>query len=230
MKQNRVLYVGSEQEAQRLGIHCSPFGMIPRKNRPDKWRIIVNLLTPEGRSVNDGIDKELASLSYVSVDDVAAVMAKMDIRQAYCNVPVHPTDRFLLGMSWQGKVYIDVALPFGLRSAPLIFTAIADTMQWVVEQKGIGHVYHYVDDFITLVAPNATECSQNSVLMHELCKELGLPAEPDKDEGPATSISFLGMELDSVAMEIRLPHKKLSCMRSAGKAGRPVRRGSSSPS
>lgn len=52
------------------------------------------------------------------------------------------------------------------------------------------------------------------VLMHKLCEELGLPAEPDKDEGPAASISFLGMELDSIAMEIRLPHEKLSRMRS----------------
>ena len=50
--------------------------------------------------------------------------------------------------------------------------------------------------------------------MHKLCEELGLPAEPDKDEGPAASISFLGMELDSIAMEIRLPHEKLSRMRS----------------
>ena len=45
---------------------------MPKKNRLDKWRLIVNLSAPEGRSVNDGIDKELASLSYVSVDDVAA--------------------------------------------------------------------------------------------------------------------------------------------------------------
>lgn len=77
VKQNRVLHVGSEQEAQRLGIHCSPFGVIPKKNRPDKWRLIVNLSAPEGRSINDGIDKELASLSYVSVDDVAACMGQL---------------------------------------------------------------------------------------------------------------------------------------------------------
>ena len=38
----------------------------------------------------------------------------------------------------------------------------------------------------------------------------GLPVEPDKDEGPATTITFLGMELDSVALEIRLPQEKLS--------------------
>ena len=63
---------------------------------------------PEG----DGIKKELASLSYVSVDDVidhiikrgqGAIMAKMDIRQAYRNIPVYSADRLLLGMCWEGN-------------------------------------------------------------------------------------------------------------------------------
>ena len=53
-------------------------------------------------------------------------MAKMDIQQAYRNIPVAPEDRHLLGMSWQGHVFVDRVLPFGLRSAPLLFSAIAD--------------------------------------------------------------------------------------------------------
>ena len=62
---------------------------------------------PEGYSVNDGISKEICSLSYMSVDDVAArvvkmgrgsLMANFDLKAAYRNVPVHPDDRWLLGM------------------------------------------------------------------------------------------------------------------------------------
>ena len=40
-----------------------------------------------------------------------------------------------------------------------------------------------------------------------------MPIEPEKDEGPATTISFLGLELDSVAGEIRLPQEKLQKLR-----------------
>ena len=47
----------------------------------------------------------------------------MDVSQAYRNVPVHPADRYLLGMEWEGRVYVDGTLPFGLRSVPLLFTA-----------------------------------------------------------------------------------------------------------
>ena len=73
-------------------------------------------------------------------------MAKMDIKQAYRNVPVHPCDRLLLGMYWEGEVMVDAALPFGLRSAPLIFSVLADALQWIMQKRGVSHVFHYVDD------------------------------------------------------------------------------------
>ena len=49
-----------------------------------------------------------------------ALMAKVDAKSAYRNVPVHPDDRWLMGMMWDGALYVDTALPFGLRSAPKI--------------------------------------------------------------------------------------------------------------
>ena len=75
-------------------------------------------------------------------------MAKFDIQSAYRLVPVHSEDRLLLGMKWRDKLYIDTALPFGLRSAPKIFNAVADALQWIIKSRG-AHValpgrLHYV--------------------------------------------------------------------------------------
>ena len=137
-KDHRIIPVGDMARAAELGIHCSAFGVIPKKHKPNKWRLIVDLSAPEGHSINDSISKELASLSYVSVDDVVACalkegkgahLVKMDVKQPYRNIPVHPSDRACLGMSWVGMVYIDTVLPFGLCSAPLIFSAVADALQ-----------------------------------------------------------------------------------------------------
>ena len=61
-------------------------------------------------------------------------MAKADIKAAYRRVPVHPDDRLLLGMKWKGECFVDAMLPFGLRSAALIFTAIADAFEWCTRQ------------------------------------------------------------------------------------------------
>ncbi len=79
-----------------------------------------------------------------------------------------------------------------------------------MQQKGASVVFHYVDDFITLGAPRSAECSNNNVIMHETCEYLGLSPEPEKDEGPDTAISFTGIEIDSIAMELKLPAEKLS--------------------
>lgn len=63
--------------------------------------------------------------------------------------------------------------------------------------------------FFTLGAPDSTECEENALTMHETCARVGLPVKPENDEDPTTTISFVGIELDSVAMEIRLPQEKL---------------------
>lgn len=120
--------LGPFDRSQFPHAHVSPFGVIP-KSEPGKWRLILGLSSPEGGSVNDGISKELCSLSYMSIDDVAArvvclgrgaLMAKFDLKSAYWNIPVHPNDRWLLGMVWEDKLFVDTALLFGLRSAPII--------------------------------------------------------------------------------------------------------------
>ena len=79
-------------------------------HQPNKWRLIVDLSYPKGHSVNDGILKSLCSLSYISVDDAInqiiaigpnTLLAKLDIKNAFQLLPVHPTDRHLLAMEWE---------------------------------------------------------------------------------------------------------------------------------
>ena len=74
-------------------------------------------------------------------------MVKAEIKEAYRMVPIHPQDQPLLGIMWEDSVYIDKTLPFGLRSAPKIFSTIADVIQWILHQKGIRNIIHYLDDY-----------------------------------------------------------------------------------
>ena len=203
-------------------LQISPFGIIPKKSKPGKWHLIIDLSSPAGWSVNDGIEKELCLMSYISIDRVVdyilrfkpgALMAKIDIKQAYRNIPVHPDDRHLLGMQWKEEILVDKVLPFGLRSAPIIFSAVADALQWVIENKGANPVFHYLDDYITVGPPASDVCLRNLDTIKHSCGLLGVPLEEGKSEGPATCITFLGMELDSVSKIIRLPDDKLEKLR-----------------
>ena len=135
------------------------------------------LSNPSGTSVNDGIDPELCSLSYISVDDVGrgTMLGKTDIKSAYRIIPVHPADRLLLGMEWQGNTFVDTRLLFGLRSAPLIFTAVADSLEWIVKQQGVQYLYHYLDDLITCGPPGTLECQKNMHKLLRVLQSIGYP-------------------------------------------------------
>ena len=50
-----------------IPIHTSSFGVIPKRHQHNKWRLIVDLSSPEYHSVNDGIDTNLCSFSYISM-------------------------------------------------------------------------------------------------------------------------------------------------------------------
>ena len=120
-------------------LQISSFGVIPKKGQPGKWHLIVDLSSP-GRfpSVNDGINPDEFTLHYLAVDQIiclvsclgkGTLMAKFDVESAYHNVPVHPSDRFLLGMKWCDQYSVDLALPFKLRLAPFIYNAIPDMVE-----------------------------------------------------------------------------------------------------
>ena len=201
------------------GVHVSRFGVIPKNHHPDKWRLITDLSHPQGQSINDGIQPHLCSLSYVTIDDAilsiiklgaGTALAKIDIKNAFRLLPVHPSDRHLLTMKWRGYVYIDHCIPFGLRSAPKLFNILADLLSWIAQTAGVSYLIHYLDDYLTMGPPSSSVCQQNLDLFITLCRELGVPLASEKLEGPTTTLLFLGIILDTNRMEIRLPEDKLS--------------------
>ena len=163
-------------------MHCGPMGIIPKPHQPGTWRLIVDLSFPEGHSVNDGIPSDICSIQYASMDQaveivralgVGTLMAKLDLKSAYRMVPVHPQDQWLLGMSWEDRILVDTCLPFGLRSAPKIFSAVADGLTWAMHCKGIEYMLHYLDDFLFLGPPNHPMCGSALSLAQSTCTDLG---------------------------------------------------------
>ena len=180
--------------------------MIPKKD--GGWRLILDLSFPFGHSVNDEINKDEFTLTYSKESDAisliinaghVALMGKVDIKSANRIIPVHPSDRHLLGMFWQGDYYPDLALPFGLRSAPAIFNSLADLLHWcLLNSWNVLDLLHYLDDYFTI-------CASCLKAIDQAATEIAIPLSPDKCVGPTTCLIFLGIELDSVSMTARLP-------------------------
>ena len=136
-------------------------------------------------------------------------MAKINIRAAYRLVPVAPRDRLLLGMKWRGQLYVDAMLPFGLCSAPKLFNAVADALEWCLRSHRVSRIWHYLDDFVVVGRPESSECQRILDTMISVCQVLGVLLAIEKVEGPATCLTFLGIQIDTVDGTLRLPKEKL---------------------
>ena len=199
--------VGPLSPHKCTNIIISRLAVIPKKTL-GQFRVRVDLSFPSNFNINDNLHCNLTHVAYSSVDEAAAIihnlgrhalMAKIDIKDAYRLIPVHPQHHRFLGIPWQGTVHVDCQLPFGLASAPAIFSAVAQALEW------IRHVIHYLDDFLILGAPNSPECSNALDITLHTCAELGVPLAPDKIEGPTSSLRFLGIQLDATSLSLSLP-------------------------
>ena len=203
---------------------ASPIGAVPKKNST-KVRVIHDLSAPKGGdSINGGILD--GSLDISSFGHAARAvrrfgrrswLIKLDVEAAYKQVPVQPGDWHLLGFEFEGKLYYERVLPFGLRSSCRLWELFAAALHFMCEKLdcGVPHeVIHYVDDFLFVVSPSGGEPAAQRLLdlALALCKHLGVPMAtgPGKVEGPATCLTFLGIELDTVELEARLPQQRLT--------------------
>ena len=196
----------------------SPIGVVPKKNSL-KFRMITVLSSPKGMAINDFISDDEASVSFNTFDSAAkivaslgpgALMAKLDMKSAFRICPVRVSDWNLLGFSFSGYFFVDLCLPFGLRSSVNRFTQLASTLLWIMPTNyNITHCTHYLDDFFLVGPPSSQQCFLNMSKTIDLFSNLGIPLADDKQVGPTARITFLGIEIHSTDLSLRLPADKL---------------------
>ena len=196
--------------------HISPLGAAPK---PDgSCRLVLDLSQPTGESVNDHISKEDFPCKYTHFD-VATELAynmgrgcyltKIDIKHAYRLLPVRPQDWPLLVYHWEGRYYVDVKLPFGGRSSASIFTAFADLVCWVLNQKYQLLVIHYSDDFLMFTRADLITAHHHLRTLKHAFEVLDIPVATDKLVGPATKLPYLGIEIDTENFTLSIPQDKV---------------------
>ena len=209
-----------ELEAQQAGWPLpqpSPLGVVP-KNNFGEFRPIHHLSFLKGSSVNDGIPLEHSRVCYATIqDDInhikavakGAYLANTDIKSAFCILPINLIDYGLLGMKWKDKYYYDRYMPMGCSSSCKTFKTFSSALEWIDRTKfKIQHVLHLLDDFL-FIALSERLCQQQLNIFLEFCSYLGFPIAPEKTCGPSTTLSFVGIALDTVLKDARLPQDKL---------------------
>ena len=209
-------YLGPFDEPPCENFRSSPIGVIPKDIT--KFRLINHLSFPrQGDSINAGIGSMECGLgSYdeavrlVTQVGPGAQLLKVDVKAAFRLIPVKKCDLHLIGIAWKGKYYLDLCLPFGLKTSPSIWERFSRMLRWIlIQQTGISTITHYVDDFL-LIAP--MHCNGELLRARTLAifATLGVPVSRNKLVGPTTRLTYLGLGIDTVEECSFVPEDKMS--------------------
>ena len=119
-------------------------------NKPDlsEVHLIHDCSQLEGLGVNT--DASVDEFSFQSIEDAIKLlgpeyyMAKIDLRHAYCSIPIHPSSYRATGLKWKFKschkvtYFIDTWLPFRGGTGPGIFHRISQSVRRMMEHRGFG--------------------------------------------------------------------------------------------
>lgn len=187
------------------GQFLSSIFLIPKSN--GKMRFILNL-----KSLNKFIDTQhfkledlRTALKLISND---CYMAKLDLQDAYFMIKIHPETKKYLRFQWEGCLYEFNVLPFGLNTAPFLFTKIMKPVVRLLRCAGQMSTV-YLDDFL-LIGQTYDACLDNVNHTRNLLTALGFILNTDKScFTPSRICTFLGFQIDSENFQVSLPHDKV---------------------
>ena len=198
--------------------------MLTRPKRDsDKLRVILDLSFPIGHSVNDGIpscqlDGSDFKLRLPTIHQLAARIVtlgrgchlyKVDLSRAYRQLRSDPWDWPLLGISWDDALFLDVAIPFGLRHGASACQRVTEAVAAIAKYDVQADAHAYIDDTAGAALPDVAPTHYRSIL--DTMDILGLDRAPDKCQSPATTLTWVGVFLDTDTMTMSIDKDR--CLR-----------------
>ena len=199
------------------GLKFSPMMTVPKDG--NKRRVIMDFSFPEGSSINDGISVatylgENISFDLPSVQSMVSrvnelgkgcLLFKRDLKGAFRQFGLDPSEYCCTGLVWCDKIFIDTRLAMGLRSSAYCCQAITEMVAKVVSKS--AHILVYLDDFGG--AEPVEKAATSFDLLGNMLQHFGLEEAAEKAIAPTTSMDWLGVHFDTVEWTISLRQGKL---------------------
>lgn len=186
------------------GQFISKIFLVPKAD--NKFRFILNL-----KSLNKIVDtRHFKMEDYRTATRLlspSCYMASIDLKDAYFLVGIHETSKKYLRFKFELQTFEFQCLPFGISSAPYIFTKLLKPVVTFLRNKGL-FIVNYLDDFLCLgnTYDDCLSCVSETL---KLLTFLGFVVNDEKSKlVPSQCRKFLGFEFDSVDMTLSLPIEK----------------------
>ena len=122
-------------------------------------------------------------------------MVSVDLKDAYLQVPIHPSSCRFLRFVAGGRTFQFRVLCFGLTMAPQVFTRVMALVSAFLHRLGV-RILRYLDDWPILASREGAIRARDQVL--ELCQTLGTVVNLEKSSlSPAQSVDYLGVRIGS---------------------------------
>ena len=154
------------------------------------WRPVIDL-----KNLNAHIHApHFTTSSVLSSIEKGDYAFKIDLQDAYFHVPIHPNSRKYLRFAFENRVYQFQVLPFGLNTAPQIFTRLGHTVTAYLHRQGIS-VIPYLDDWL-IHHPDHQVLLRHQALLLDTLDLVGFILIRKKSELDLTQdLQFLGIHL-----------------------------------
>ena len=171
---------------------CSPLSVV--ENATGKQRLVLNL-----RHVNQFVWKQKFKYEDLRIAMMlfrpSEYMFTFDLKSGYHHVEVTQAHRKYLGFEWNGRYFQFSVLPFGLSSAPYVFSKLMRVLVRRWRSKGLKAIM-YLDDGICAVKGKA-EAERASAWVRDTLDCAGLVVHGGKSVWlPALSATWLGFDVD----------------------------------
>ena len=131
-------------------------------------------------------------------------LVKVDLKDAYFSILISRQHRRFLCFQFKNKLYQFNCLPFGLASAPWVFTKTLKPIAALGRELGMRMIV-YIDDILLLAETKEKARDQASGLIY-LMQCLGFTINSEKTiSEPSQRLEFLGFTVDTTNMELSLP-------------------------
>ena len=136
-------------------------------------------------------------------------MFKFDLKSGYHHIDIAEWCQTFLGFAWQERFYVFTVLPFGLSSAPYIFTKCLRPMVRFWREHGVNIVLYLDDGWCS--NRSLESCSRDAQFVYDSLKRAGFVVNMEKSIlEPTTSLNWLGLIWDSGDHSISIPEKRIS--------------------
>ena len=129
-------------------------------------------------------------------------VSSIHLLDAYLHIPIHQNSRKYLRFCYRSQVFQFTSLPFGVATAPQVFTMIVKEVKQMALTRGL-RLHQYLDDWL-IRSQSQEEAQVNTQAVVDLTQSLGWIINQEKSElRPTQVFSFMGYEyhLDSALVK-----------------------------